>query len=182
MTTGIARSDELLHVGRRSIEYGLRHARRWTPELHHYPVQWQHPRARFVTLKRNANLRGCIGTTEAVDPLVIGVARNAYSAAFQDPRFPALSRAEYDAIEVSLSLLTHAEPLSFASETELLALLQPGEDGLIIEYGGKRATFLPAVWEDLSQPELFLAALKQKAGLSPDIVPKRAWRYRCSCA
>lgn len=167
----------LLDVARRSIEHGLRHEQRWMPELHKFPATLHAERASFVTLKRHGDLRGCIGTLEAVDPLVIGVARNAYSAAFDDPRFPALTIEEYNSVEISLSLLTPAEPVEFSSESELLELLVPGEDGLIIEHGSRRATFLPSVWESLSTPAEFLAALKYKAGLTAEHVPERAWRY-----
>ena len=167
----------LLDVARRSIEHGLQHEQRWMPELNDFPAAWHAERASFVTLTRHGDLRGCIGTLEAIEPLVIGIARNAYSAAFSDPRFPALTAEEYDSVAISLSLLTPAEPVKFSSESELLESLVPGEDGLIIEYGSRRATFLPSVWASLSTPAAFLAALKHKAGLTAEHVPERAWRY-----
>ncbi|MDZ7736097.1 MAG: AmmeMemoRadiSam system protein A [Gammaproteobacteria bacterium] len=167
----------LLDIARRSIEHGLYYQQRWLPEIREYPPAWHEQRASFVTLKRLGDLRGCIGTTEAIDPLVVSVARNAYSAAFNDPRFPALSVEEYDSIELSLSLLTPAEAVEFTCEAELLDRLVPGHDGLIIEHGNRRATFLPSVWESLSTPDEFLTALKHKAGLTVQQAPERAWRY-----
>jgi AMMECR1 domain-containing protein len=64
-----------------------------------------------------------------------------------------------------LSILTPAEPIAFRSEQDLLTQLQPGIDGLILEEGYRRGTFLPSVWESLPEPEQFLRHLKQKAGL-----------------
>ncbi len=174
-----ADNHQLIAVARRSIEHGLQYDSPWLPAVQDYPRAWHDRRASFVTLKRHGDLRGCVGTTEAIDPLVISVARNAYAAAFRDPRFPALPRHEFAAIELSLSLLTPAEPLDFTSEAELLALLEPGHDGLIIEYRDQHATFLPSVWETLPGADAFLAALKHKAGLQRETVPERAWRYQC---
>lgn len=169
---------QLLAIARDTIEHGLTQHSLRLPTASDYPAYWQTQRASFVTLKINAELRGCVGTTEAVEPLVVGVARNAYNAAFHDPRFTPLSTAEYPSLELSLSLLTIPEPIAFTNEAELLAGLVTGEDGLIIEHGRQRATFLPGVWDSLPQAEAFLHALKQKAGLAPNVVVERAWRYR----
>jgi len=178
MTTTPDKTD-LLAVARHSIEHGLNRSMRWLPTIDDYPEAWRAEGACFVTLQRVGDLRGCIGTIEAVEPLVINVARNAYAAAFNDPRFPALTPAEWLEVELSLSLLTPAEPLDFANEAELLTTLQPGRDGLIIEKDHKHATFLPSVWESLEEPQDFLTALKRKAGMSADATPARAWRYQC---
>lgn len=123
------------------------------------------PGASFVTLTRHGELRGCMGTLEAHRPLGEDVEANARAAAFGDPRFPPLSRNELDQVRVEVSLLSRAEPLRFTSEADALAQLRPGIDGLILEYGPRRATFLPQVWEQLPEPRLFLAQLKRKAGL-----------------
>lgn len=167
----------LLTIARGSIRHGLEFHDLQLPESDHYPAGWYAPRATFVTLIQNGHLRGCIGTTEATDPLVVSVARNAYTAAFHDPRFAPLTTVEYDALKISLSLLTEPEPLVFETEVELLTQLNAGRDGLIIEYGYQRATFLPSVWESLLEPEDFLLALKRKANLPEDACPERAWRY-----
>lgn len=123
------------------------------------------PGATFVTLKREGELRGCIGSLEAHRPLLDDVKHNARAAAFLDPRFRPVSLREFDAIRVEVSLLTPAEPLTFADEADLLAQLRPHVDGLILSYGPNRGTFLPQVWESLPEPEAFLAHLKHKAGL-----------------
>lgn len=170
-------NQSLIDIARRSIEHELQCRTRWLPNPEDYPPAWRQKRATFVTLSCRDQLRGCIGTTEPVDCLVTSIASNAHAAAFGDPRFPPLTVAEYAGIEIGLSLLTPAEPLNFSDETELLEQLVPGHHGLIIEYGGRRATFLPMVWEHLPRPDQFLATLKQKGNLPHDQPPQRAWCY-----
>ena len=126
------------------------------------------PGASFVTLTVNQRLRGCIGTLEARRPLRQDVRANACAAAFRDPRFQPLSVQEFARIRVEVSLLTAAQPMTVASEADLLRQLRAGVDGLIFEMGKHRSTFLPQVWEDLPEPRQFLAQLKLKAGLPPD--------------
>lgn len=124
--------------------------------------------ATFVTLTRRGDLRGCVGTLEPVRPLRVDVQRNAVGAAFRDTRFPPLARDEFDVTSIEVSLLTVSQPLLSADENELVAQLRPGIDGVTIEYGNNRATFLPQVWQTLQEPRRFLAEIKHKAGLPPD--------------
>ena len=136
-----------------------------------FPTQasWlQEPGASFVTLTRQGELRGCIGTLEAHRPLGLDVRENAVAAAFRDPRFMPLTRDEFDDIRVEVSLLSPTEALAVASEEHALATLRPGIDGVVFEYGHYRSTFLPQVWEQLPEPAEFLSHLKRKAGLSMD--------------
>jgi len=137
-------------------------------------------RATFVTLTKNGDLRGCIGSLEAHRPLGVDVVENARAAAFRDPRFPQVTAREIDAIQVEVSLLSQPSALEFADHDDLVAQLAPGLDGLILAAEGRRGTFLPQVWESLPEPEQFLAHLKQKAGLSPSTPTRRCqvWRYR----
>jgi AmmeMemoRadiSam system protein A len=125
-------------------------------------------RATFVTLQKHQQLRGCIGMLEAVRPLVEDIVENAFAAAFKDRRFLPLEVDEWDELDIHLSLLTPAEPIIFHSEQDLLNQLQPRIDGLILEAGYHRGTFLPSVWEQLPEPAAFLRHLKQKAGLASD--------------
>ena len=136
-------------------------------------------RASFVTLERCGALRGCIGTIEAHRALVVDVAENAFAAAFSDPRFAPLARHELADLEVRVSLLSPLERLAAVSEAALLAQLRPGIDGLVLRVGATRATFLPAVWEDLPEPTAFLRALLRKAELPESDWPRGAelWRY-----
>ena len=126
------------------------------------------PGASFVTLNKHGELRGCMGTLEAHRSLQHDVEENAYAAAFRDPRFPPVSAVEWPEVRIEISVLTPPEPLTFRDEADLRRQLQPGSDGVILQAGQRRATFLPQVWEQLSHPEVFLAQLKQKAGLSAD--------------
>jgi AmmeMemoRadiSam system protein B/AmmeMemoRadiSam system protein A len=171
-------AQELLAVARRSIEQGFATGRMYTPDPAAYADILRQPAATFVTLKINASLRGCIGTTQAIQPLIVSVADSAYKAAFQDPRFKPLTREEYRRIELSVSVLTPPEEISYVSEQDLASQLQPGMDGLIIEAGPRRATFLPEVWDSIPGAEDFLRQLKLKAGMSATESPVRAWRYR----
>jgi AmmeMemoRadiSam system protein A len=163
-------SDEarrtLIGIARASIRHGLEHGKALIPDMEDYDDELQVVRACFVTLNRFGMLRGCIGHLEAIMPLVKDVAENAYSAAFRDPRFPPLTRDEYTDLELHISVLTPPEPLAVDSESDLLARMRPGIDGLILEDGYARGTFLPSVWESLPEPSDFLRHLKRKAGLA----------------
>lgn len=128
----------------------------------------QRPGASFVTLTLAGELRGCIGSLQAYRALAVDVAENALGAAFRDPRFAPLDRFDFDRIGVEVSLLSSSTPVAAADEEELLARLRPGTDGLILEFGPYRSTFLPQVWESLPEPRQFVAYLKRKAGLPAD--------------
>ncbi|HKQ29158.1 MAG TPA: AmmeMemoRadiSam system protein A, partial [Burkholderiales bacterium] len=133
------------------------------------------PGASFVTLHKNGELRGCIGSLDAVRPLASDVAQNALAAALRDPRFPALTAAEWPECAVEVSLLCAARPMRFADEADLFAQIKPGEDGLILEAEGRKATFLPQVWEAVPDKRAFLQELIRKAGL-----PKETPLARCA--
>ncbi len=134
-------------------------------------------RACFVTLDSHDELRGCIGSLQAIRPLGHDLLQNACGAALYDYRFAPLQASE--PIKVSVSILSPMQEMSFASEQDLMRQLRPGQDGLLLQAGRNRATFLPVVWEGLSTPELFLRTLKRKAALSADYWSDqvRAWRY-----
>ncbi len=126
------------------------------------------PGATFVTLMKCEGLRGCIGTLQARRLLGDDVRINAVAAAFGDPRFPPLRDDEFDDTAVEVSLLSSPERLESDEEVDVLARLRPDVDGVILEYGAQRATFLPQVWESLPTPREFLIELKRKAGLPAD--------------
>jgi len=136
--------------------------------------------ATFVTLTKDGALRGCIGSLEPRRALGEDVAQNALGAAFRDPRFPAMTAAEWPQCHVEVSLLSTPKPLRFADEADLLAQIRAGEDGLILEADGKRGTFLPQVWEDIADKRQFLAHLLNKAGLPADtrLTRCKVSRYR----
>lgn len=127
------------------------------------------PGASFVTLYRHGELRGCIGSLSPHRrSLADDVRHNALAAAFHDPRFPPLERSEWSSILIEVSVLGQPQPMEFVSESDLIAQLVPGRDGLILRSGLHQSTFLPSVWQTLQDPHEFLSALKRKAGLSGD--------------
>jgi AmmeMemoRadiSam system protein A len=132
------------------------------------PRPLQRPAATFVTLRREGELRGCIGGLTVKQALVLDVIENAAGAALRDPRFFPLAASELMGLHIHISVLSPLTPLAFDSETELLAQLRPGVDGLLLELGARRGTFLPSVWETLPDPRDFLYELKRKAGVPHD--------------
>ncbi len=155
----------LLETARRSVRHGLEEGRPLAVDHSRYPESLQVKRATFVTLHIGDRLRGCIGTLEAVRPLVEDTACNAYAAAFSDPRFPPLNKSEFDSLQIEISVLSPPKPVAFSSEADLIRQIRSGVDGLILEERSYRGTFLPSVWESLPEPREFLQHLKQKAGL-----------------
>ena len=126
------------------------------------------PGAVFVTLRRDGQLRGCVGSLAAVRPLIEDVRENVVAAAFRDSRFSPVEPRELDDLEIEVTELSAPEPMTFTDEADALAQLRPGEDGVVLRWGRRRATFLPQVWESLPEPEIFLAQLKRKAGLKEE--------------
>ncbi len=126
------------------------------------------PGAVFVTLQSHGALRGCVGSLFAARPLIEDVRRNAVAAALRDSRFSPVSGEELDGLEIEVTELSEPVPMRFTSEADALAQLRPGEDGVVLRWGGRRATFLPQVWDSLPEPREFLAHLKRKAGLADD--------------
>lgn len=128
----------------------------------------------FVTLKKVGALRGCIGSLTGSSPLLDGVRSNAVNAAFNDPRFPPLTKKELDQIHIEVSVLTEPEPLDYADSSELLSRLRPSVDGVILRWSGASATYLPQVWDQLPDPAAFLTSLCLKAGLPGDTWRRKA--------
>lgn len=171
---------DLLRLARASIEHGLRHGEPLPIRCEGLSRALTEPGATFTTLRLQGELRGCCGTLEAVRPLAADVTHSAFRAAFRDSRFNPVGDAELAAISLELSVLSPLESLPVCDEADLLERLTPGTDGLVIVADGRRATFLPKVWEILPEPQLFLAALKNKCGLPGDYWSERLefQRYR----
>lgn len=129
--------------------------------------------ASFVTLTIQGELRGCIGTLEAYQPLYKDVEERAVQAALEDYRFPPVTSEELDLISIEISHLTPSIPLSYKNPLDLPRLLHPDVDGVILRDGMRRATFLPQVWSQLPEPTGFLSHLCQKMGAAPDL-----WRHK----
>jgi len=156
----------LMRLAYEVVEHGLQYGDVLSVSAKSYSDRLQFPQASFVTIRYQENLVGCIGSLQAVRPLVMDVTHNAYAAAFQDPRTEGVNRAILSGINFHLSLLSPSTPMTFTNEADLLSQLKPDIDGLVLEEGMARSTFLPAVWEQLPNPETFLSQLKLKAGLS----------------
>ena len=135
--------------------------RRYNPVL-------REPRGTFVTLYRDGNLRGCIGSLEPHRALVEDVAHNAFAAAFTDPRFMPLAAEDLVDISIEIAILSPLHAIEPADELELLEMLEPRVHGLLIEDAGHRATFLPKVWQAIPDKREFLTQLRLKAGLAGD--------------
>lgn len=140
--------------------------------------------AAFVTLHvpgpdGRPALRGCIGTIEPYRSLREDVQGNARAAAFRDPRFAPLSAAELPGLQIEVSVLSPPESIPYVDRADLAAKLRPGIDGLVLEYGGCRGTYLPQVWEQIPDASDFLSSLVMKTRLpqgfwSDEIL---VWRY-----
>jgi AmmeMemoRadiSam system protein A len=154
----------LLPIARAAISCALN-----VPRTADETASWlSEPGACFVTLTQDGELRGCIGSLLAHRPLLDDVKSNAVSAALRDTRFMPLSAAELDITNIEVSLLSPSKTMTFRDEADALAQLHPDVDGVIFEYRHYRSTFLPQVWEQLPQPQEFMAHLKHKAGLPAD--------------
>jgi uncharacterized protein len=169
--------ETLLRVARDAIGHGLVHAQAPDISADDYPPDLRRIACTFVTLHSGAALRGCIGSLRAHRPLVADVARHAFAAAFSDARFTPLQHTELAGVHIHISILSALEPVSFDSDDHLLELLRPRVDGLLIDDGERRATFLPSVWSSFPDGRNFLAALKKKAGLEAGAARYQAWRY-----
>ncbi len=132
----------------------------------------------FVTLEKNNNLRGCIGSIIAHRWLIEDLAQNAQNSAFSDPRFPPLEKHEFDDLSINVSLLSSPEKMEFKDEQDLLDQIRPFIDGIIIKDKGYQAVYLPSVWEQLPDKEMFMQSLKAKAGLKPQHFSSTFEAYR----
>ena len=156
----------LLAIARMAIARGTRTDEEL--ELASLPTALHCERAVFVTLVTNGGLRGCIGSLLPSAPLAIAVAEAARAAAHSDPRFPPLAIEELPATCIEISVLSALERIAVESRHALLDALRPGVDGLLLEEGHHRSTFLPKVWDQLPHAEDFLSQLLAKAGLPAD--------------
>ena len=157
--------NTLLSLARESIAHGIMHGTVLPVSAESHSETLQKNGASFVTLHSDEQLRGCIGTLSAYRSLVSDVVENAFNAAFRDPRFSPLRHDELKTAHIHIEVLNPAELLSFESEKDLIAMLRPGIDGLVLRENNLSGTFLPSVWSSLPDPEVFLQQLKRKAGL-----------------
>ena len=161
----------LVDLAAKTVAEVVEHGRQPSVDAKEMPQTLTQRRACFVTLNKDDELRGCIGSIFPREPLCRAVIERAKSAATDDPRFPPVKPEELDDLEIEVSVLTIPKRLEFDSAKDLLAKLRPGIDGVVLRIGPRQSTYLPQVWEQLADPERFMSHLSQKAGLAPD-----AWR------
>lgn len=143
-----------------------------------YPQIFGRIGACFVTLEKNNNLRGCIGSVIARRPLINDIIMNAKNSAFNDPRFLPVQQNEISQLKIAVSILSEPKKMSFTDENDLLRQMRPNIDGIIIKDGIYQAVYLPSVWEQLPDKREFLETLKVKAGLNPDYFSDTFEAYR----
>ncbi|MDI6769718.1 MAG: AmmeMemoRadiSam system protein A [Anaerolineales bacterium] len=163
----------LLRLSRQALESGVRGQTLPALDAATLSPTLRADGASFVTLTVRGELRGCIGVLEPYQSLAEDVREHAIAAALQDYRFPPVEEHELAQIEIEVSRLTLPEPLEYTTAEDLLASLRPGVDGVILQDGFRRATFLPQVWEKVADKEEFLDHLCMKMGASPDF-----WRRK----
>ncbi len=134
----------------------------------------------FVTLNKQSQLRGCIGSIIAHAPLIDDLIHNAKAAAFSDPRFRPLREDELERIEIEVSLLSEPKPVDYRDTEELRHIIRPKIDGVIMRMGNHQATYLPSVWDQIEDFDIFFASLCQKAGLMENCLDQHPhiWRYQ----
>ena len=132
--------------------------------LKEYP-QLEQKGASFVTLTIDGHLRGCIGSIIAHRSLLEDIMQNAQAAAFKDPRFMPLREDELSGTRIEVSLLSEPQVLLYEDSDDLKGKIRTGVDGVILRDGNHQSTFLPQVWEELTEFETFFSHLCQKAGL-----------------
>jgi len=159
----------LLNLARESIKLGVAEKPPLELKLDEYSQILQENGASFVTLTKFGVLRGCIGTLTPYQPLVQDVCEHAVAAALMDYRFPPLQLSELNDIVIEISRLSVPRKIDYGNYSELSKKIRPGVDGVVIEDGINRATFLPQVWEKLPEIEDFLSHLCQKMGASPEL-------------
>ncbi|HDQ73335.1 MAG TPA: AmmeMemoRadiSam system protein A [Chloroflexi bacterium] len=158
----------LIQVAREAIARAVHGREAPAIDLDTIPDTLKRDGASFVTLTEHGSLRGCIGSLEARRPLIVDVRENAVAAALHDPRFPTVQPHELGDLKVEVSVLSEAQPLAYEDAEDLIAQLRPGVDGVVIEQGWNRATFLPQVWEKIPDPHQFMEHLCRKAHLPLD--------------
>ena len=162
----------LIQLAREAIECGVNGQKLIPLDPASLPLHLREQGATFITLTLHGQLRGCIGALEPYQTLAEDVREHAVAAALQDPRFPAVQPDELNGIQIEISRLTRPIPLKYENADDLISKLHPDVDGVILrDATGRRATFLPQVWEKIRNPVDFLDHLCYKMGMSPN-----SWR------
>jgi len=161
--------DPYVNLARRAIEHYVRSGEVIRPPEDLPPELLSRRAGAFVSLKKQGQLRGCIGTfLPSEENLAEEIIQNAIRAATQDPRFPPVRPEELPQLSVSVDVLSPPEPATTSD-------LDPKRYGVIVEAGWRRGLLLPDLpGVDTVEEQLRIAKLK--AGLSPD-EPCRILRF-----
>jgi len=162
--------ERLLQVARQSLRHAVGLGP--PPDTHTDDPALTRPSGAFVTLKKDGELRGCIGHIEAVEPLIDTVADMARAAALEDPRFPPVTAREEPDIHIEISVLSPITPCPNLEDIEI------GRHGLVVSHGPYRGLLLPQVAVEWGwDRETFLRHTCRKAGLPPDAYRRGAKVY-----
>ncbi len=173
-TLTTAERKQLLALARQAIECAVTGGEFPDPDLAQLSPNLRADGVCFVTLTLpGGKLRGCIGGLEARFPLAQDVCMHAVAAALEDYRFLPVRPEELSLLSIEISRLTFPQLLEYDQPMDLPNLLHPLRDGVVLQDGLRRATFLPQVWETLPDPCQFLSHLCQKMGAAADL-----WRIR----
>ncbi len=169
LSLSLSEQRQLLRLARAALEAAVRGESPPPVNPTDLPPALTRPGASFVTLMNGDELRGCIGGLHAQQPLYEDVRDHTAQSALRDYRFPSVTAAEAPRIEIEISVLTEPQPLRYDSPDHLLQRLRPNVDGVILNQGLRRATFLPQVWERVPDPATFLSMLCEKMGAAPNL-------------
>jgi AmmeMemoRadiSam system protein A len=159
----------LLQLARRTLEKHFQNKEILQLESDDLPNSLNEIKGVFISLFKNKELRGCIGSLKGERPLFQGVIDNSLASALYDPRFKPLEKDELRDIEIEISIIEPMKKVpNFKNPQDLLSYLNKNHPGILIKKGAFQATFLPQVWEELTTAEIFLSHLCKKAGLDQD--------------
>lgn len=170
--------EQLLNIARISLKQAIKDKKTYSPSRRSYPEDIFNRGASFVTLEKNGELRGCIGSVLPTISIAQDVSDNAYAAALSDKRFPPVSAEELPLIKLKISLLSNFYEIKYQNERDLLSKIKEQQDGVIIRDGNRQGVFLPSVWEQIPEKEEFFKQLKIKAGMNPNYWNNRIKVYR----
>jgi AmmeMemoRadiSam system protein A len=164
----------LLRLAREAIQRGVNGEKLTPLDPSELPSHLREEGSSFITLTVRGQLRGCIGALDPYQSLAEDVRQHAVAAALEDPRFPPVQKEELNGIRIEVSRLTRPVPLEYKDAADLLSKLRPHVDGVVLRDGTfRRGTFLPQVWEKISDPVEFLNNLCYKMGVNENL-----WRMR----
>ena len=168
----------LRNIAKISLEKAVIKQKHYSPSRRSFPEDVFDKGASFITIYKNGELRGCIGSVLPTMSIAQNIADNTYSAALEDSRFSAITEDELPYLTYSISLLSGFEEIKYSNEADLLNQIQNNIDGIVIRDGDRQGVFLPSVWEQLPDKEEFFKQLKVKAGMNPEYWNNRIKVYR----